>query len=189
MGGVCGCGSAFGDGRRAGIVLRRKEDGFWVLAGREIGMAGRVEVKERKPGPSRRAEAGKNAAGDGSDSAVVADLKQRVALLSSWGAAWDDYDAPPPTARAIGLGTAWICSLHQAAIDASKPWFDPLITASEEGEIVFDWWRGEKRLTVYVNERGATYSRLWGTPPSLQTDDSEVDKHAEQLRLWQWLVD
>ena len=152
-------------------------------------MAGRVGVKERKPGPPQRVAAGKNAAGSGSDSAVVADLKQRVALLSSCGASWDDYDAPPPTARVISLGTAWICSLHQAAIDASKPWLDPLITASEEGEIVFDWWRGEKRLTVYVNEDGAAYSRLWGTPPSSQTDDGEVDNIAEQLRLWRWLVD
>src|SRR5437879_4522243 len=91
-----------------------------------------------------------------------AKLRERVEALSGWGG----EEICPLSSRAIGRAAEWICSLRREAIDASKPWIDPLITASEEGEVLFDWWRGNKRLTVYVQADGATYSRLWGAPPS-----------------------
>ncbi len=45
---------------------------------------------------------------------------------------------------------------------------DPNLTTSPEGRIVFEWWRGSKKLTLYVNERGFDFIKVVG--PDMDTE-------------------
>ena len=92
-------------------------------------------------------------------------------------------------AGAVFLANRWICSLHREAQEAKLPWVDPHISETSEGEILFEWWAGNKRLTVYVSEaEGASFSRFWGERPSVFTDDGAAETHEIQRTLWNWLL-
>lgn len=66
-----------------------------------------------------------------------------------------------PTQRAAELSTEW---LYASCERGSKlgGWRLPHITSTEAGEIVFEWWRGSRNLTLYFSDAGAEYIQVWG---------------------------
>lgn len=119
--------------------------------------------------------------------AVLANLVQRVNDLRTWGADWADYDAAPPTSTTAEQAQQWIKELYLDVVTSGRTWVDPLITASEDGEAMFEWQRRERRLTVRVTETEVTFSRVWGTRPDFQFEDGIADTAQRRRGLWAWL--
>src|SRR5438552_3618896 len=81
----------------------------------------------------------------------------RIQTLAQWGIGWRDYEAPSPSAERIACARAWIEAMRCDALALNLLWLKPMVTASEEGEILFEWWNEPKRLAVYITDRGADY--------------------------------
>jgi hypothetical protein len=120
---------------------------------------------------------------------VVEDLHRRVNTLRTSGRKLPGYDAPPPTDAAVDLAIEWIVQLYLDVHETQRTWHDPLITASEEGEAMFEWERGERRLAIRITEGRVEYSKMWGTPPHFEFEDGFADAPERRRTLWAWLTD
>jgi hypothetical protein len=54
-----------------------------------------------------------------------------------------------------------------------------------EGEPVFEWWSGEKKLTIYFQEHSAEYVKVWGSNVHSEMEDGDL---GDFLPLLQWLT-
>jgi hypothetical protein len=114
-------------------------------------------------------------------------LELAVDNLLTWGTTWSDYNAPPPTPTTVGRAQQWITDLYHEVLDGGRTWDDPLITANEQGEAMFEWQHGERRLTIYVTETETNYSKTWGTPPDFEFEDGIAVTPETRESLWVWL--
>jgi hypothetical protein len=119
---------------------------------------------------------------------TLEDLYRRVNALRSSGRKLPGYDAPPPTDAAVDLAIEWIKHLYLDVHEIQRTWLDPLISASEEGEAMFEWERGEPRLAIRITEGGVEYSKMWGTPPHFQFEDGFADTPERRRTLWAWFT-
>ena len=119
--------------------------------------------------------------------AILVNLEQRVDDLRTWGADWAEYDAAPPTPATVDHAQQWIKDLYVDVLNSGRTWVDPLITASEDGEAMFEWQRRDRRLTVRVIETEVAYSKIWGTRPNFQFEDGIADTTQRRQSLWAWL--
>jgi hypothetical protein len=102
---------------------------------------------------------------------ILDNLAHRLDELRTWGADWADYDAAPPTSTTVDHAKQWIRALCLEVFTNGQTWVDPLITASEDGEAMFEWQWRERRLTVRVTETEVTFSKIWGTRPNFQFEE------------------
>ena len=67
-------------------------------------------------------------------------------------------------------------------------WFAPNIARFSEGEIILEWWRQEKKLTIYFALDGtADYLASWGTDISADMDEGDAREPGKFVNLWKWL--
>lgn len=82
----------------------------------------------------------------------------------------------------------WLKQLR-TVVAANQMWWDePLVNLSFDSEIVFEWWHGTKKLTVYILENTAEYIKVWGTDIDNEMEDGTASSPAELTDLWKWLV-
>jgi hypothetical protein len=118
----------------------------------------------------------------------IAILFAGIDALRTWGAEWEEYDAGPPTTATVDLAREWAKDLYLDVHDSGRTWIEPLITASEEGEAMFEWQIRGRRLTIEVTESGVSYSKLSGTPGNFQSEDGLADTKQQRQALWAWLT-
>ncbi len=108
--------------------------------------------------------------------------------LLTWRDGWNGYDACAPKYNAVVNADKWIEQLYLVVMSLHGNWIKPNVTASADGDVVFEWWHGTKKLTVYIGEQSAEYVKVWG----LNTDSDMSDGDAESIStcrlLWLWLV-
>jgi hypothetical protein len=66
-----------------------------------------------------------------------------------------------PTQTAVELASEWLYLTFERA-NKLGGWRRPHISSTEAGEIVFEWWRGNRNLTLYFGDSGADYIEVWG---------------------------
>lgn len=71
-----------------------------------------------------------------------------------------------PSSAAIIKAMRWVAELRATVAPAS--WQEPAVTASESGEVVLEWWKRGRRVTVYILEGVTEVIRSWG--PSVNAD-------------------
>lgn len=120
---------------------------------------------------------------------IIGRLVEKVDNLRTWGADRLDYDAAPPTVATIDHAKRWIKVFYCSVVARDRTWINPLITASEEGEVMFEWQRKGRRLTIEMTESVVAYRTLCGWPPNLQFEDGIIDTVQRGQSLWAWLVD
>ena len=113
-------------------------------------------------------------------------LKQAVNNLSDLGEDWDGFGSAQPKAASVRYATILVESLFQEASSTRLPWIQPHVTASEEGNVVFEWWNGVHKLTGYANESGADYIQVWGPDIVLNMKDGPIEIGTFE-GLWRWL--
>lgn len=82
----------------------------------------------------------------------------------------------------------WITNLFLEAQAASLPILRPNVLVNAEDEIVFEWVRGSKRVSVYVTEDAAEYVRSWGANMYNEMDDGSANLEEVRSDLWQFLA-
>lgn len=106
--------------------------------------------------------------------------------LRTWDVGWNGYDAPKPEHIAIEHARSWVISLFQTV--ANLGWIKPNVTGGPEGGVVFEWWYGKRKLTVYVEEQNIEYVQVWGTDVDAKITDGDIASMLDSRKLWMWLI-
>ncbi len=114
-------------------------------------------------------------------------LHERLGEISRLPTDWDSHGSVSPNSLAIDAARQFIEDTYRQAHSVEvTEWQKPHISSSEDGEVVFEWWNGSRKLTIYVGPRELTYIKSWG--PNVQSDmeDGEVSENG-MPSLWGWL--
>jgi hypothetical protein len=82
----------------------------------------------------------------------------------------------------------WLNCLEQVVISSQLRWLAPLINVSPNDEIVFEWWNGEKKLVIYIEEDSADYIQVWGADIDDEMSDGQANNIEKIDDLWHWLL-
>ena len=116
------------------------------------------------------------------------DILIQVRNLLSLGENWNSYQALAPDPNAVAHAEIWIVSLFQTVMDMGLFWIKPSVTASSEGEVVFEWWYGKRKLTIYVGVQSIDYVQVWGTDINAKITDGDIESISDCRSLWVWLT-
>jgi hypothetical protein len=81
---------------------------------------------------------------------------------------------------------AWLADLYDLA-QLAGTWSAPHVSLSEAGEVTFEWWHGERKLTLYFGADHVEAIKVWGThidDEMQHLEDMSVDTFPA---LWAWL--
>jgi len=116
------------------------------------------------------------------------DTLTKIHNLLSWGPNWNSYDALAPDPDAVAHAKSWIVNLFRLVENLGMLWIKPNVTASPEGEVVFEWRHGVKKLTIYIGDQSADYVQVWGTDIHAKITDGDIESISNLQLLWVWLV-
>jgi hypothetical protein len=119
---------------------------------------------------------------------IIRDTLRDLHDLLSWNEGWNGYDACAPNCDAVIHAMDWINQFFLEVMDLEEDWIRPNVTASGDGEVVFGWRCGPKRLTMYIGEKSAEYVQAWGIDMEKDMDDGDADLTSTRQSLWKWLV-
>jgi|SRR5579872_952288 len=100
---------------------------------------------------------------------------------------WDGHGSMAPDLDAVSHAVAWIREMYHDRASLEQAWIEPNVASSEKGEVVFEWWRGHKKLTVYVSATSADYVKVWGTDILNDMEDGSLSDSARR-EMWVWLT-
>ena len=118
-------------------------------------------------------------------------LKETLARLKNLlilDAGWNGYDALAPNPDAVLHAENWIGRLFQEIADSGRSWIRPNVIADANGDVVFEWWRGKKKLTVYIGDESAEYVKIWGTDIHSEMSEGDAEAISTCRALWLWLT-
>lgn len=117
----------------------------------------------------------------------LADIATRLTDLLAWPEEWDGHRMAP-SREAVKYAFSWIKRLYLEVSRENDKWLDPLIVADAFGNVVFEWWEGHKKLTVYVTPTGAEYVKVWGPDIFSDMEDGDLKGAEDRQALWHWLM-
>jgi hypothetical protein len=100
---------------------------------------------------------------------------------------WDRAGSLAPNPAAVSNASAVLPELYRACCATRVPWRSPHISANEEGEISFEWWEGDRKLTLYVGSDAMQVVKVWGVHLFDEMDVVTLQSAAEFGPLWTWL--
>lgn len=108
--------------------------------------------------------------------------------LLTWCAGWNGYDSLAPNSDAVLHAENWIERLFLEVADLGLIWIQPNVIADANGDVVFEWWHGKKKLTVYIEDESAEYVKVWGTDTHSEMSEGDAEPISTCRALWLWLV-
>jgi hypothetical protein len=111
--------------------------------------------------------------------------KLAVRALSSLHDNWDGSGSSAPDAHCISRALSHVSQMY-AEVKASS-WRAPHVSASENGEVSFEWWNADRKLTVYFTRNGVEYIRVWGFHIEDEMSAGFFDERNSFLSAWEWL--
>jgi hypothetical protein len=120
-------------------------------------------------------------------STPMADVSREIAQLECTTEEWNAAGGQVSLQLAITHAQTWLIDLYQDAQSVGL-WIKPHITADAMGNIVFEWWNGPRKLTVYVSPDTTEYVKVWGPNIFTEMEDGEITSPDDRRELWQWLI-
>jgi hypothetical protein len=115
-------------------------------------------------------------------------LAERFAALEKLNDNWDGNGSVAPAAAVIHNAREVMALLQASALARNLPWVEPHIGANERGQIVLEWWQGDRTLTLFVRSPNQVdYLRAWGVDISKEMEDGGVSQVSEFIALSHWL--
>lgn len=101
---------------------------------------------------------------------------------------WGGCEVAAPDPSAIEQAKRWIASMHRDTKSVGLPWENPHVSASEDGDVSFEWWQGQKKLTVYVSATTTLLLKVWGLSITNQMAEGVAETIDERQSAWSWLL-
>lgn len=115
-------------------------------------------------------------------------IQDEIKTLHTWPEGWNGYDVAAPNPKAIDHAISWIESMYEDTSTTPRGWREPHVTASEDGDVLFEWRRGAKGLSIYVSETEVSYIKDWGADLVDEMEDGPISTSEDRRRLWDWLM-
>jgi len=102
--------------------------------------------------------------------------------------AFDNLSAgvTPPYPAALRLAKEWVESLYSEIRMREDIWILPHLTVQDGGDVVFEWWKGQKSLSVYVSSDEVWFLQSAGS--NSEQTEGDADTKAIRRSIWQWLT-
>jgi hypothetical protein len=113
-------------------------------------------------------------------------IERKIIDLMTWSEGWDGYDAPKPNPASVRHARSWAEELYRDL--SAGLWIEPHVSADEDGDVSFEWWKGRKKLTVYVTPKAVEYIKVDKTNSSLEMEDGSIETPVDRRILWNWLL-
>jgi len=124
--------------------------------------------------------------------AVPADLidtLNEIDALKTLPEGWNGYDVAAPKIESIQDATEWIQEMYEDVVRSELAWRKPHVAADENGDVTFEWWNGDKGLTIYVSANGSvSYLKDWGPDIVDDMEDGSGSTSEERSEMWAWFV-
>lgn len=121
-------------------------------------------------------------------SAPYRKIQVRIVDLLTWSEGWNGYDAAAPDPGAVEHAFSWIEGFYEDILTTDSAWIDPHVIADAHGSVVFEWWEGQKKLTIYASAKTVEYVKVWGPDIFSDMEDGEVGGVEDRRALWRWLT-
>ena len=123
--------------------------------------------------------------------AVPADLidtLEETDALEDLPEGWNGHDVAAPKLESIQRAAEWIERFHEDIVRNRFTWRKPHVAADENGEVTFEWSRGEAGLTFYIpaGDDEVGYLKDWGPDVVDDMEDGVTSTSEERLELWAW---
>ncbi len=116
----------------------------------------------------------------------LGDTLTEIYQLLTWEAGWNSYNSPKPQYNAVARAAQLCIDFYREVADLG--WIKPNVTGGPEGGVVFEWWHGQRKLTIYVEESYAEYVQVWGTDIDAKITDGDIESISIYRSLWLWLI-
>ena len=125
----------------------------------------------------------------------VADVLLRIAQsrvtnqiwrLGTRPANWDGNGSAAPNPLSVPKAAALAERLILLAGRQNFEWIDPRAGLDESGDVVLEWWRDDRKLTIYVQPDSVEYIKSWGPDIENQMESGLLGETAF-AKLWEWL--
>jgi hypothetical protein len=123
----------------------------------------------------------------GSGSSLQSPEEQRLNVLENLKADWDLRGSAPPSQEAVSAAREWLPPLIEAATLSGFPWRAPHMSVSEGGEVTFEWWSGDRKVTLYFSEGAPEFVKVWGPHIFDQMESGDILSSDSFLAIWHWL--
>ncbi len=116
----------------------------------------------------------------------ISETVRHLCALRWWPEGWNGYDALAPNHASIEHAYTWITRLYTDL--SATLWVQPHVIADADGDVVFEWWKDHKKLTVYVSPETIEYITVEGPDIASDMDDGTIETSQDSLMLWRWLI-
>jgi len=99
---------------------------------------------------------------------------------------WDEYGSAKPIPEAIANAEARLPELYRLCTIRGV-WREPHVSASEAGEISFEWWSGSRKVTMYFGAQSVEIIRVWGVNMDTEMDLQQMPTLDSFPAVWAWL--
>lgn len=96
---------------------------------------------------------------------------------------WDGYGSEPAKHDSVSDALSFVI---EVADHIKADWINPVVGLSEDGNVTFEWWNGNKKLTLYIRPGEIDYVASWGPNIETQMESGLLDA-AQFLPKWRWL--
>lgn len=100
---------------------------------------------------------------------------------------WDGHGSRRPTAASLERARQLLEDAFRITNETTG-WQAPHISASEDGEIVFEWWNGSRKVTIYVGDEQSSFLKSWGPHVVDEMSDGLLVENWDP-GLWVWLFE
>lgn len=70
----------------------------------------------------------------------------------------------------------------------SDAWEEPHVSMEGSDVATLEWWRGEKKLTLFVSESQVEFLKVWGANMVSEMEEGSVGAGRSLMDLWDWLT-
>jgi hypothetical protein len=109
-----------------------------------------------------------------------------VQYVAGLQANWDGAGSERPRPSSIANASARLPELCKMAMVAGR-WKAPHVSASEAGEVTFEWWEDERKLIIYFGDAHMEALRVWGADMESEMDHVQAHRTEELASAWAWL--
>ena len=81
----------------------------------------------------------------------------------------------------------WSDRLRPVAALSGWPWQAPHVSVGADGEMLFEWWRKDRKLSLYFGAEAPDYIKVWGSHLDDQMESGSLPTSAAFRALWDWL--
>jgi hypothetical protein len=89
--------------------------------------------------------------------------------------------------HSVARAGSTVAQLYEDAAE-TESWFAPLASVDEDGDVALEWWRDDRKLTLYISPNTVEYIQVERPAVSSDLVDGIIETPEDRRKLWRWLT-